>query len=958
MEVQGRTGKYQEKPSLYDRYLRRDCISQPYLTKLSYSQFVKRYQASSTVKESYDFKAQIMIKQFDSDGRPLFENHIITQNYDKEETVIELPEYIRICGLKPGELPYMKKRSSQVLRYHKFNKEKNPHEFYFSELQLYYPHGLISDLKNFDLEREREDFDACKDTYLKSGITDVKGKIMPFIESVEEGIEKANEQNTIGDELDPQKQQDQAECEAEGYEDHPDFAWIDPSNLDKEKESPSTGLFKTVTIDSEGNLTELTRKLDHDQQMVLGKIFNFAYQLKISRKNPTQVSPPLLIIQGGAGSGKSLLIKAAAQWFEKILRQSGDDPDKPYVLVTAFTGTAAANIDGMTLHSAFNFNFGNEFLSLGDKKRDEKREYLKNLKMIIIDELSMLKADMLYQLDLRLRELMQNTEITFGGCSVLLLGDVLQLRPVMGRFIFEQPICEAYHLPYLIDSLWSKFKVILLTENHRQGEDYSYAEILNRVRTGDHTEEDCRILRERVREETSTDLPYEALHIICTNDGVNKINEGRLETLDGTLYEFLADVRRSGKPTKKPKLNRDASIFNTPLQYKLNLKVGAKVILTYNVNVLDSLANGAIGTVIGFEKSSHNFIETILIHFNSEKVGKERRKKNSNLLQHKYPGIPVTPISRIEFRFNPSKNPTSQNDLMTATQFPLKLAFACTAHKMQGTTIPKPDPLVIDLKSVREAAQAYVMMSRVQSLQQLYILNEFLSDKIFPSAIAKIELERLNEIACNEEEILKGRNAMVFSFNIRSLPKHHKDIISDYHSKAQIIAIQETWCEPEQENEHLALPGYKMHFESRGRGKGIVTYFKDQFQVTATINTELYQITKVSNKDYHVINVYCSKGASKQQLSKDLCALTRGAQFCIIVGDFNENFLQEPKTRFVQYMILQKFSQLVETPTHIEGGLLDHVYVQNARWALDTEVNFRYYSDHAAITVMKSSIHE
>ena len=120
------------------------------------------------------------------------------------------------------------------------------------------------------------------------------------------------------------------------------------------------------------------------------------------------------------------------QWFEKILRQSGDDPEKPYVLVTAFTGTAAANIDGMTLHSAFNFNFGNEFLSLGDKTRDEKREYLRNLKLVVIDELSMLKADMLYQLDLRLRELMQNAEVIFGGCALLLLGDVLQLRPVMG----------------------------------------------------------------------------------------------------------------------------------------------------------------------------------------------------------------------------------------------------------------------------------------------------------------------------------------------------------------------------------------------------------------------------------------------------------------------------------------------------------------------------------------------
>ena len=144
----------------------------------------------------------------------------------------------------------MKRRSPQVLRYHKFNKEKNPHEFYYSELQLYHPHGLISDLHNFDLEREREDFDTCKETYYTSSISDVKGKIMPFLESVEDGIEKAKEQNTIGDEMDPQNEQDREECEAEGYQDHPDFVCIDPNNLNIETETSNTGLFKTVSIDS------------------------------------------------------------------------------------------------------------------------------------------------------------------------------------------------------------------------------------------------------------------------------------------------------------------------------------------------------------------------------------------------------------------------------------------------------------------------------------------------------------------------------------------------------------------------------------------------------------------------------------------------------------------------------------------------------------------------------------
>ena len=105
---------------------------------------------------------------------------------------------------------------------------------------------------------------------------------------------------------------------------------------------------------------------------------------------------------------------------------------------------------------------------------------------------------MFYQLDLRLRELKQNADAVFGGCSVLLFGDILQLKPVMGRYIFQEPLCPDYHLPYMIDPLWQMFDVYHLTHNHRQGEDREYANILNRLRTGEHTEEDCKILKTRV----------------------------------------------------------------------------------------------------------------------------------------------------------------------------------------------------------------------------------------------------------------------------------------------------------------------------------------------------------------------------------------------------------------------------------------------------------------------------
>ena len=111
------------------------------------------------------------------------------------------------------------------------NDKQSPHEFMYSELQLYMPHSSKKKLGP-TLEKERDNFEVCLSTYQKSNIAKVKGKVMEFLESVEEGLEKAKEmQNTIGDELDPQNEQDMDECQAEGVTDHPDFVQSDPQNF-------------------------------------------------------------------------------------------------------------------------------------------------------------------------------------------------------------------------------------------------------------------------------------------------------------------------------------------------------------------------------------------------------------------------------------------------------------------------------------------------------------------------------------------------------------------------------------------------------------------------------------------------------------------------------------------------------------------------------------------------------
>ena len=156
-----------------------------------------------------------------------------------------------------------------------------------------------------------------------------------------------------------------------------------------------------------------------------------------------------MIIHGGAGVGKSMIIKTASLHAERILRKTGHHPNYPRVLLCAPTGKAASLIKGVTLHSAFNFNFGTNYIDLTSKQLAEFRENLKHLKILIIDEMSLLGADMLYKIHLRLSQEIFQNDLLFGGISVLLVGDLLQLPPVNAAFIFKQPknSCLLYTSP-------------------------------------------------------------------------------------------------------------------------------------------------------------------------------------------------------------------------------------------------------------------------------------------------------------------------------------------------------------------------------------------------------------------------------------------------------------------------------------------------------------------------------
>ena len=170
---------------------------------------------------------------------------------------------------------------------------------------------------------------------------------------------------------------------------------------------------------------------------------------------------------------------------------------------------------------------------------------------------------------------------------------------------------------------------------------------------------------------------------------------------------------------------------------------------------------------------------------------------------------------------------------------------------------------------------------------------------------------------------------------------------------ARVIAIQETWCSPDHDDQDLELPLYQVHLVSKGRGKGVATFFKPEFQVNGSILKDFYQMSKVSSSEVDVINVYCSQGFHKANFLKDLGTLVCGKKQCFIVGDFNINFLTQNEDLVIKKIISSGFKQIVSLPTHIAGSLLDHVYIRNPSADYQVEINFPFYSDHAAISVIQ-----
>jgi len=392
-----------------------------------------------------------------------------------------------------------------------------------------------------------------------------------------------------------------------------------------------------------------------------------------------------LFITGKAGTGKSTLLK----YFKANTGKK--------IIVLAPTGVAAINVGGQTIHSFF--RLPPKIIQKDIIKRLRDKSLIKNLDMVIIDEVSMVRSDLMDGIDYALRLNRGKMKTPFGGVQMVFFGDLFQLSPVVENEA-RQLLEERYLSPYFFSAKVfddCHIRAIELSTIYRQ-KDTSFMELLNRVRNKEHTKEDLDTLNKRVREDATVSKKDSTVILTTTNILANTINQDRLSKLSGKeiTYEAMAfgKFKESTYPT-------DAS---------LKLKKGAQVILLKN-DPDKRWVNGTLAKVIALSKDS------IVVDINGLTYD-----------------VPVVKWQKIEYSYNEAEDKIEAEVVGDFVQYPIKLAWAITIHKSQGQTF---DKVIIDMgHGAFTHGQLYVALSRCTCIDGIRLKRPVThSDIIFDQRI-------------------------------------------------------------------------------------------------------------------------------------------------------------------------------------------------------------------------------
>ncbi|WP_397444907.1 helix-turn-helix domain-containing protein [Polaribacter sp. R77954] len=432
-----------------------------------------------------------------------------------------------------------------------------------------------------------------------------------------------------------------------------------------------------------------------------------------------------LFITGKAGTGKTT-----------FLHQIKNESLKRMVIV-APTGVAAINAKGVTIHSFFQMPFGpilpNQVQNNQQQRRFSKTkiDIIKSLDLVIIDEISMVRADLLDGIDQVMRRY-KNRHKVFGGAQVLMIGDLQQLAPVVKPNEWSL-LRNHYETVYFFSSkAYQEANVVSIELKHiyrQKNEDF--IQVLNEIRNDNLSETSAKILNQRYQPNFSPTKDDGYITLTTHNKRANLINDSELNKLKNKSYFFEADV--TGK------FNENAF----PNDEKLALKVGAQVMFIKNDSSLEKrYFNGKIGIVTDISK------ETVTVQCPNEidEIVTERENWDN-----------------VNYSINDETKEIKEDIIGSFKQIPLRLAWAITIHKSQGLTFEK---AIIDAEASFAHGQTYVALSRCTSLEGLVLKTPITSNAIINDQTVSVFNESVEEN--HPDETVLNASEKKFQLNLIS----------------------------------------------------------------------------------------------------------------------------------------------------------------------------------------------
>ena len=551
------------------------------------------------------------------------------------------------------------------------------------------------------------------------------------------------------------------------------------------------------------------------------------------------------LVVGESGTGKSNLIKALDQCVDKYLRSvDNSDPEKERVMLCSFTGKASFNISGVTLHSALHLQVKNGVMKpLSVQSAEKIGKTMSKLRLLIIDEISMVGSSLFKWVDQRLRQIKKD-ERPFGGVSVVLLGDFNQLPPVKDSWIFKEgrsngsnAYTDLVNNAQATSMLWSLFRLYRLTEIMRQQGDKTFAQALSNL--GNYglcglSDQQVALLNSRIVDQNT--IPNDAIYLYRVNTKKDEMCAKQLEARSGEVFVNQAKHIAKGEGDELARAQKYMKTYGKMLSAEhfsqltrtVQLKEGVQYMLFQNIDLSDGLCNGSSGVLRRIEKVRDTDDDVVRAHFvwiefSDANVGVKLRTKFAHIYANKRKeGIVIpdswTPLfpTKASYRAKASCKWTVER-----VQLPIEIAEAITIDKSQGQTYAR---VAFELAQNNRAgyncltrAHLYVAWSRVRRLEDLFLFGgrSIVEGKRFENwpeqerqeeakaAVAKdevnIEMRRMETEAKFEnrfpflEESYQRPALAVCMLNVAGLRFHLDSIRSDFGMRnADVLIFVET----------------------------------------------------------------------------------------------------------------------------------------------------------------------